>query len=313
MEIILIISGIITLFLGGEGLIKGAVHIAKNLKISELLVSSLIIGFGTSMPEMVVSVSAVLKGSSAIAIGNIVGSNIANVLLIIGVASLISPFRIKDKKIRRDVFMMSLASVLFIGFGYLNILNVFSGILFLIILITHIFYSYKLDRRVDKSNVEKKIEEGKYLNIYLACGLSVAGLLLLTLGSWLFLEGAITFARKFNISEEIIGLGIMAIGSSLPELATILIAAIKKNGNIAASGVIGSIIFNTLSIVGVVSIIDKVSISENILNLDLPLSVLIVLIFALFLSKGWNFGRHVGLVFVTSYVVYFYKLFVYIG
>jgi cation:H+ antiporter len=310
MEIILIIAGVAVLFLGGEFLIKGAIHIAKNLKISELLVSSVIIGFGTSMPEMVVSVSAILKGASDIAIGNVIGSNIANVLLIIGVAALISPFCIKNKTINRDVIMMMMASILLLVLGYLNKLNLFSGILFITILMAHISYGYYLDRKISKHNVEQKIEEGRYLSIYASCGFAVAGLLLLVIGSWLFLEGSIAFARRFNISEEVIGLGITAIGSSLPELVTILIAAMKKNGDIAASGVIGSIIFNILSIVGVMSIISDVQIPANISNIDLPLSVAVTAIFSLFIIKGWNFHRKVGLFFVGSYVIYFYKLFV---
>lgn len=310
MEILLIIAGVIILFFGGESLIKGAIHIAKNLKISALLVSSVIIGFGTSMPEMVVSVSAVFKDASDIAIGNVVGSNIANVLLIIGIAAFISPFCIKDKSINRDVLVMILAATLLLVFSFFANLSLFSGMLFMLILITYISYSYHLDKMVDKHNVEQKIDEGRYLNIYVSCGFAVVGLLLLVLGSWLFLEGAIAFARRFDISEEVIGLGITAVGSSLPELVTILIAAIRKNGAIAASGVIGSIIFNILSIVGVISIIDDVDIPANMINIDLPLSVAIIAVFALFLLKGWSFNRKVGLIFIGSYAIYFYKLFV---
>ena len=310
MEILLILAGIVILFFGGEALIKGAIHIAKNLRISELLVSSVIIGFGTSMPEMVVSIIAVFKGSPNIAIGNVVGSNIANILLIIGIAAVISPFTITQKAINRDIFVMTLATILFFYFSVFSKLTILSGILFISILIFYIAYSYHIDKRASQASVDKKLDQGKYLNIYIAAIFSIAGLLLLVLGSALFIEGAISFARKFGISEKSIGLGITAIGSSLPELATIIVAAIRKNGAIAAAGVIGSIIFNIFSIVGVMSIISEVQIPKAIINIDIPLSAIITLFFAFLLLRGYSFNRKIGVLMLLSYAIYFYKLFV---
>ena len=313
MDILLILSGLVTLFLGGESLIKGSIYIAKNLKISNLLVSAVVIGFGTSMPEMTVSVNAMIKGSPDIAIGNVVGSNIANILFIIGICAVIRPITIEAKSIRKDVWVMMAATIILFILGFALKIDFLSGLFMLAILITYITYSYLSDKKSltkkDIKNIEQDLSVTKTPNIYFSIVIAFLGILLLVLGSSLFLNGAISLAQKFNISESVIGLGMVAVGSCLPELSTALIAAIRKHSNIVISSIIGSNIFNILSISAVISLIDDVYLPKQMANFDLSLLLLLTLIFSFILLKNITFNRIIGSVFLASYVVYFYALF----
>jgi cation:H+ antiporter len=313
MYIIQIILGLVVLFIGGEILIKGSISIARHLNISRILVSSVIIGFGTSMPEMTVSVSAMLEGSPEIAIGNAIGSNIANILFILGVCALISPFYLKDKLIKRDVIVMVISTLILFTFGILGVLTFVHGLMMILLLASYIVYSYLEDKKhfsnKDVDNIESDMGFVKNANLSLSIIIAISGIILLIAGSSLFLSGSISIANIFSIDKEIIGLGIVAIGSCLPELTTATVASFRKHGNIVIASIVGSNIFNILSIVGVISLIDDIKIPTHILQYDLWVFLASTLILSFMLLRGVKFSRVVGGLFVATYILYFYTLF----
>jgi cation:H+ antiporter len=314
-DIFLIIAGLFALFLGGESLIKGSVSIAKNLKLSQILVSSVIVGFGTSMPEMTVSVNALLKGSADIAIGNVIGSNIANILLILGVCSTIAPIVLSKHLIERDVYVMLLATLLLCVFGLLGSINFVGGIIMLCFLVLHISSTYLKDKKkfanIELSSLETNLDHAKNMNLPVSLLLSIGGILLLILGSSLFLKGAVSLAEKFHISDEIIGLGIVAVGTCLPELATSIVASIKKQGDIIIAGILGSNIFNILSIVGFITLLEEITFPKHIVTFDLWIFLISTVILSCMLIMEKTFNRKTGFFLLLTYVMYFYILFNY--
>ncbi len=313
MAIISIILGLIILYLGGETLIKAAVSVARHLNISKFLVSSVIVGFGTSMPEMTISVDAMLQNTPEIAVGNVIGSNITNILLILGIAAMITPFSLQDRSIKRDIVAMLMATIVFSLFAFLNTIGFFHGLLLLTILVAYIIYSYIKDKESfstqDAQDLLSDIGCFKNLNFPLSILLSVLGIVLLVTGSSLFLEGSIAIANQFNISKEIIGLGIVAAGSCLPELAAAIVASIRRQGNIVIASIVGSNIFNILSIMGVVSMIDDIKTPQHILKFDLWVFLSVSLLLAYMLLTNIKFSRKVGAAFFISYILYVLLLF----
>jgi cation:H+ antiporter len=315
VDILTIISGLIILYLGGEALIKGSISVARHLNISRILVTSVIVGFGTSMPEMTVSVEAMLKGAPEIAIGNVIGSNIANILFILGISAIISPFCLKDKFIQRDVVVMLISTIILCILGSLGMIGIIQGLFMLVILASYITYSYLQDKNnfsnKDIKNIDSDLGFVKNFNLPLSILMSLIGVGLLIVGSSLFLDGSIEIANKFNISKEVIGLGIVAIGSCLPELTTVIVASIRKHGNIVIASIVGSNIFNILSIIGVISVIDDVVVPEHILKFDLWIFLTATIILSYMLLKGLKFSRKIGSVFLMTYILYFCTLFYY--
>ncbi len=314
MYILEIITGPIILFLGGEILIKGSVSLAKHLSISQVLVSAVIIGFGTSMPEMVVSVDAMIKNSPEIAIGNIVGSNIANVLLIIGLSAVIFPISLKNIFINRDAVVMLVATILFVFFSAFNgEINFFEGVLMLAILAVYIVYSYSQSSSNASDKEFKNIESGLWffseLSLIFSVVFCVIGFAFLIAGSSLFLNGAIALSNKLNISKEIVGIGIVAFGSCLPELATSIVASYRKNGNIVIGSVVGSNIFNLLSIAGIIALIEDVLIPARVLQFDIWVFLLVMILFFVMIINKITFKRSYGFIFILSYSTYLGALF----
>jgi cation:H+ antiporter len=223
-DLIIIPISLLLLYLGGEGALKGVLVIARKFKLSNILVSAVIIGFGTSLAELTVSVEAVLIGSPDIALGNIIGSNIANILLVTAIAALITPIMLKNLKINRDIFVMIIASLLLLFFKFIDWLNFYSGVIFLLILFSYISYSYFRDQK-DNGDKEENLEN---FSLIKAIIFSVIGLATLILGGWLLVNSSIKIAQSYGISEAVIGLTIVAVGTAIPELTTTIIASIKK-------------------------------------------------------------------------------------
>lgn len=314
MEIYLkIIGGLILLFVGGEVLIKGAISAAHNLNVSKLLVSSVIVGFGTSMPEMVVSIDAIMRDAPEIAIGNVIGSNIANILLITGTAIIIRPIRDYNDSFRRDIYVL-VAATLFICF--LNIFGMipkWAGLLMLISLVFYISYSYISEKKsFDKSQVsdlESDLGVFKNLSLIPSLIIAISGIGILIFGSSLFISGSVALATILGVSKEIIGLGIVAVGSSLPELATSVVAAYRKHIVVIIANVIGSNIFNILSIASISSLIGDLSYPKRIAEFDLWFLLIITLYFCYKVFYNKSFNRYHGIAFVAIYLLYFYILF----
>lgn len=310
IDILMIIAGLVLLYFGGEYLIKGAVSLANYFGLSKLVVSTIIVGFGTSMPEMTVSIGSALKGSSDIALGNVVGSNIANILLIIGIAALIAPIAISKHAVRRDTVMMMIASVLLCGLTFIGIINLLSGIILFTVLLAFIGQSLIKDKKEQNalSQTDEEDEEEHYGPL-MASVYSIGGLLVLIGGAYLMVEGAVSMARDFGISEAVIGLTVVAIGTSLPELATAVIAALRKQNEIIIGNILGSNIFNIHAILGITAMIFPIKVSGQIAHIDIWIMLGVSVFFSAILLRGVTIGRLLGaimLAFYCGYILYLY-------
>jgi cation:H+ antiporter len=309
MDILFVLIGLVLLFFGGEGLIKGSVSIARHLKLSNFLISAVVIGFGTSMPEMTVSVGAALKGSPDIAVGNVVGSNIANIILIVSVAALIFPLTMDKAMAKREVIAMMYASVLLCVLISFNIMSWPAGILLLGSLIAYIVYSYVQDKKqvaLAAANAPQNevSDDEKPLKPALAGVFTVGGLALLVVGAKFMVTGSISIARDFGISEAVIGLTLVAVGTSLPELATAVVSAMRRHGDMIIGNIVGSNIFNILAILGVTAVITPINVTGQIADFDIWVMLLVALFLSLLLWFGKTIGRSIGLFMLVVYIIY---------
>lgn len=301
-----LIIGLVMLFLGGEGLIRGSAALSLRIGISPLVVGLTVVAFGTSSPELLVSLKAALSGNSDIALGNVVGSNIANVALILGLSAIIRPLEVHANVIRREIPIMIIVTVLLIVFLSNKILGLTEGLIFIFILIVYTTISIRLSLKENKE-IENEFKEGlkSKLNTPLSIILIILGLAFLFYGAELFLKGAIALAKFFNLSDAVIGLTVVAVGTSLPELFTSIVASIKKESDIAVGNVVGSNIFNILCILGVTAILMPISSSE-ISYFDFAVMLLTAVILLLLSKTGFSLKRWEGILLVLGYLIYVY-------
>ena len=305
LDFIIIPLSLFLLYIGGEGALKGVLVIARKFKLSNILVSAVIIGFGTSLAELTVSVEAVLIGSPDIALGNIIGSNIANILLVTAIAALITPIMLKNLKINRDIFVMIVASLLLLFFKFIDWLNFYSGVIFLLILFSYISYSYFQDQ---KGNGEKE-ENLENLSLIKAIIYSVIGLATLILGGWLLVNSSIEIAQSYGISEAVIGLTIVAVGTAIPELTTTIIASIKKHNDLVIGNILGSNIFNILGILGVTLLIENIPVTDEMMKKGIWEMIAATLFFIIILRFAKSISKLIASFMLTSYAIYIVYLF----
>ena len=302
-----IIGGLVLLFFGGEMLVSGAVNIAKHFGMSELLIGITLVGFGTSSPELMTSILAAYEGLPGIAVGNVVGSNTANILLILGVAALIYPLACDKKTWARDGGFMAAASIAFLGACYFGAMSLWAGIIFLALLVGYITYCVTSELRAVKQGKQEAVETEDDLtksDITKNFGLFVIGLLLTFAGAHFLVEGSVDLALKFGVSETIIGLTIVAIGTSMPELVASTIAALKKNTDIAYGNIIGSNIYNILGILGITAILHPFEIPAQIFEFDIWVMLGATALLMAFSAHKWLISRWKGVVFLIGYVAY---------
>jgi cation:H+ antiporter len=307
IDILMILSGLVLLFFGGEGLIKGAVSLARNFGLSKFLVSAIVVGFGTSMPEMTVSVGAALKGSPDIAIGNVVGSNIANILLIVGIAAILCPIFVAGAAVKRDTWVMLAASLGLCGLALIGVIPFVAGLVMFAALLVYIAWSYSLDRKAGAETAHHADEEQEgeaQLSPWRAGVYALAGLVLLVGGAYILVEGAVSIARDLGISETVIGLTIVAVGTGLPELATALVAAYRKHSDVIIGNIIGSNIFNIGAILAVTAIISPIPIAEQIAHYDVWFMLGVSAFLAFYLLRGLTIGRLSGITMLLAYCSY---------
>lgn len=312
IDVLMIVAGLVLLFFGGEGLIKGAVSLARRFGLSKLLVSAVIVGFGTSMPELTVSIGAALKGSSEIALGNVVGSNIANILLILGVASLLYPITVPASSVRRDVCMMIGASLVLCALSLIGAIGFIAGLGMFVTLNLYILWSYRQDKMTQGAradHLQDDIDGEVPLPTLHASLYTFGGLALLIAGAYLMVEGAVAIARTFGISEAVIGLTIVAVGTSLPELATCVVAALRKHGDVIIGNVLGSNIFNIFSILGLTAIIFPIPITGQIATFDVWIMLITALVLSIYLLRGIAIARVSGIAMLLAYSAYTYWLY----
>lgn len=304
-----LVGGFILLFLGGEFLVRGSVAIAERLRISKLVVGLVIVGLGTSTPELLVSIQAVLSGSPDIAVGNVVGSNIANILLVLGVAALIVPIVNSDSGIRRDVTVMAVVSAALVAVLLQGEISRPAGVAMLGALALYLAITYGLERRRKASAFTHKAEDAEKtkdmpLSAPLAGGAAVLGIILLVVGAKLMVDGATGIARDFGVSEAVIGLTVVAIGTSLPELATAIVASLRRHADVVLANIVGSNIFNVLAILGVTAVISPIPIAERFATVDGPIMLGVALTAAILLFTVKRIGRPLGAVLLAAYIAY---------
>lgn len=314
MDYLLITAGLVLLFIGGEALVRGSVVISKRLGISAILIGVVVVGFGTSTPELLVSVQASLAGQPDIALGNVVGSNIGNVLLILGLAAVITPIVCTDKAIRRDSIAVVGASLMLFALALLGEINQISGMLMVAALVCYLVYAYKAERQ-EKLALEKAGSTGtaheheaeqfeSKLGLGVSILMSIAGIVMLVFGADFLVEGASNIARNLGVSEAIIGLSLVAVGTSLPELAAAISAALKKNSDVIIGNILGSSLFNILSILGIASIIKPIPVTGQIAVFDIPFALAIAVVSMGIITVLKKFGRLTGFVFLAIYATY---------
>ena len=297
--ILSILGGFIILTLGAEALVRGASSIALRLGITPLIIGLTIVAFGTSAPELAVSVKSALAGNSGIALGNVIGSNIANIGLILAITALIRPIQVQSQVVKRDIPLMILASMLFWGLLLDGELSLIDGVVLLSLLIGYLAFSYISSKN---SNQEEEIEAGPN-NPLLSALFIVVGISMLVGGGILFVNGAVDLAKTFGVSEVIIGLTIVAIGTSMPELVTSVIAALKGQSDIAIGNIVGSNIFNILGILGITAIVQPVS-SLGFQPIDFIVMLAFAVIILPFAWTGLRIGRREGSVLLLGYLGY---------
>ncbi len=310
LSIISLAGGLVLLIAGGEFLVSGAIKIAKRVGMSRLLIGLTVVAFGTSMPELFVSINASFSNHSDIMFGNVVGSNIANIGLVLALSAIMTPLVIEFDRLRVELFLVTIAGLLVMAFVQLDYFYRPLGFLFTGTLIAYTIISYrqeaKKNRQNSGTNAAKQAEH--FTPYYLICGLVLAGLVLMWFGSDYFIKGAVDIARYFGLSELIIGLTLAAIGTSLPELASSISAIRRKEGNILVGNIIGSNLFNLLLVLGGTAALKPFSMPNQSLYRDLPimLGFTIILIPISIYSK--KIKRWHGFVLLGGYILYIYML-----
>ena len=309
---ILLILGLALLFFGGEFLVRGSVAIALKMRISTLVVGMTIVSFATSAPELFVSLQAVLDGSSNIAFGNVIGSNIANITLVLGVTAVIFRVQISQQTLTLNYPMMLLSSIVFGAVLYFfNGVPVGVGFLFIVMLLLFAWLLILTSRKdnLKAATEEELLEEVSHDPIFISIAFFLVGIFLLKFGADFLVDSTKILAKNFGISDRIIAVTVVAIGTSIPELATSIVAALKKENNLAIGNLIGSNIFNILAVLGVTASIKEINIIDaKIFTFDYMWMIAITLIVGLFIytfSKS-QISRKEGIVLLLIYISYLY-------
>jgi cation:H+ antiporter len=307
-------GGLVYLLLGGDLLVRGSVALARRAHIPPLIVGLTVVAFGTSAPELCISISAVLQGQPDISIGNVVGSNIANVLLVLGVPALIYPTLCNQESVGRDIALVLMASLLFIFFCFLGPIGRIQGIVMFSLLLGVLWRSARQARNGEAREATDEELEGllglptrrRMIGLFL-----LLGVVLLPLGANLMLEGAVALASRLGVSSAVIGLTVMALGTSLPELSTTVVAAIKRHSDLALGNVIGSNMFNILAIMGIAAIVAPggIPVPPSFLSFDLFVMLAATLMLAWFAWRRSSIGVGYGLVLLAGYALYIGILF----
>lgn len=304
LNILFIVIGIVLVLWGADRLTDGAVAVAEKMKMPQIVIGLTIVAMGTSMPEFCVSLISALKGTSDLAVGNIVGSNIFNTLLIVGVSALVAPMSIMKTTVRKDIpFALVASALLLIMCLDGDISRIDAAILFVMFLI--FMYITLRGAKVQGTDVEEK--EKKPMATWLSVVWILVGLACLIGGSNLFVDGATAVATKLGVSEAVIGLTIVAGGTSLPELATSVVSARKGNSGIAIGNVLGSNVFNILAILGLTGVISPMTL-KGITMTDLSMMVISIILIWLFSFTKYKIERWEGSILTAVFVGYIYSL-----
>ncbi|PLK25181.1 sodium:calcium antiporter [Porphyrobacter sp. TH134] len=309
-SILLVLGGLVLLALGGELLVRGAVGMAARLGISPLLAGLTIVGFGTSTPELATSVQAALAGSPGIAIGNVVGSNIANILFILGLSAVILPLSVNPKSFRRDSIALGGATLLATGVVVFGFIDRLMGLGLLICLGGYVWYAYKSESAADDDECHRHEAEAEDRPVPPSTGpiilgaMIVAGLVAAIFGAGWLVDGATVIASTAGVSESVIGLTVVAVGTSLPELIACIVAVLRKHEDVALGNIVGSNIYNIFGILGLTAVIKPIAVPAEIAGFDIWVMLGVTALLIVQLRSGWKLSRIEGALLVALYIGY---------
>ena len=309
MEYIFLFIGIAILVAGGEALVRSAIALNNQFELSPLLIGTTVVAFGTSAPELIVSIQASITGNSDMAIGNVIGSNIANIGLVLGVLLLFKSLLINRRKYKMSYLVMFIASSLFILLSYDGVLGFYDGVLLVVGLIFFLLFSFMAMNKVfSNKKIKEKIDIPEQLKLelplYQIILLFLLGSICLFIGSQLLVENASVVAINLGVSQYIIGVSVVALGTSLPELVTSLIALMKNQNSISIGNIIGSNIFNVFAVLGISSMINPIGVDYFLYYIDLPIMLGFIVLLGLFLFVGKRIGYIEGIALLIAYVSY---------
>ncbi|MGR3837396.1 MAG: calcium/sodium antiporter [Cognatishimia sp.] len=305
--------GLIILLLAGDALVRGAVNISLRLGIPALIVSLTVVAFGTSAPELLIAISAVDDHAPGLALGNVIGSNTANVLLVLGIPAILSRLDTSQCDTRKNYLTMMAATVLFIGLAFLGVFTWVSGLILLALLTVILLDAFRTALRhrrgegdacgldEDDDDLEGLDPDAPWWKIFVFL---VLGLIGLPLGADLLVDSGVDIARQFHVPETVIGLTLIAIGTSLPELATTVMAALRRQADVALGNVIGSNMFNLLAIIGIASFVGPIPVDPGLLHFDLWIMLGASLLLLPFVMFGKDITRRWGIMLTGGYVAY---------
>ncbi|MEQ8264738.1 calcium/sodium antiporter [Pseudohaliea sp.] len=320
---LLLIAGLVLLIVGGELLVRGAVRVATAVGVSPLVIGLTLVGFGTSTPELVTSVQAALMKSPGIAYGNIVGSNISNILLIVGAAALLSPMAITSVALKRDGVVMLVVALAFAAVAALAPLGRAAGVVFIALLLAYVYLAFRQETSAATSEHVAVYEKSVALqeadsalapssrprgSLAVSTLIALTGLLLVVVGGRFLVDAAVALARGFGISETVIGLTIVAVGTSMPEFVTSVVASIRKQGDVAFGNIIGSNIYNLLGIGGFTALIAPGPVPAAIIRFDNLAMVGVSAALLLFAWTGLRISRREGALLLAGYAIYVYAI-----
>lgn len=309
MEYVLLIGGLVVLIIAGELLVRGAVGVASRFKISPLVIGMTIVSFGTSAPELLVSLKAAISGHPELAIGNVLGSNIANIALVLGLTTIILPISVKRATIALDWPIMMGATILFYLFALNRNFDWWEGLVYVLGLIVfniYLFWKSMRDNKLAIRDEPELVEHPQTKELYKSTLYIFIGALGLAFGAKWLLNGAVVIAANFGVTEHIIGVTILAFGTSVPELITSMMAAFKKETDISVGNLIGSNIFNLMAVLGITSLVKEISISEQAVKSDIFWVLGISLLVFLLMVRKSRINRMSGGVLFLSYFLYIY-------
>lgn len=310
LDIVYILLGLALLVKGGDYLVDGSVAIAKRARLSEMVIGLTVVGFGTSMPELLVSAQSALMGNSGIAIGNVVGSNIANIALILGVTSIIHVIPAQKITLKIDLPFMLLSLVLFVAIAMTGNVGRVAGVIGVLMLICFVSYQVRQSRKAEAALAKENPEahdEAEPMALWKAMLLVIVSFLAMVFGANILVEGASNIARLLGVTDRVIGLTIVAIGTSLPELFSSVMAAVKGKTDMAIGNIIGSVTFNILCVIGVSSIITPIMATNIGFAFDYALMVILGVMLWLFLRTKHELERWEGVVLTIIFIAYLAK------
>jgi len=302
-------AGLALLLGGGEALVRGSVAIATRLGVSPLLIGLTLVGFGTSTPELVASLEAALIGAPGIAVGNIVGSNIANVLLILGLSALILPLATTRQAFRRDGAVLVGASLALLAVVLGGALGRWTGVGFLLLLAGYTIYTFLTERRTRDAAAAMHAAEAsevapREMSLLVGLACTLGGIAAVVIGASLLVHAALAIAGRLGLSEAVIGLTLVAVGTSLPELVTSAMAALRRHGDVAFGNIVGSNIFNILGIGGATALVSPIAVPAEIVRFDIWVMLAAAFLLVAFATTGWRVSRTEGALFLIAYAAY---------